>query len=346
MEKTPLSVAKFRLIFFALWTVWAAFQVLVLNWLGFSLQVSLLDSFITNPLLAASCLLVSNNLKYYLPQKEKHWYILVLSFVMSGIWIAVSRWMIILIIKQQSDYFLFLDKSLPIRFGIGFLLLVCMAMFSVVWYTFEEQKADEKRKRETEKITKEAELYKLRQQLQPHFLFNSLNSISALIMIDPEQARTMIQQLSDFLRNTLRKEEQQWISLLEELQYLELYLAIEKIRFGHRLTTIIESDESSRNTKIPNMLLQPIVENAIKFGLYDTTGEIIIRLTATATDQQLIIIVQNPYDPETFHNTQGTGFGLNSVQRRLQLLFGRNDLLFTKTEDDTFTTTVKIPQQL
>lgn len=346
MEKTPLSVSKFRLIFFIVWAVWTAFQAIVLNWLGFSLQTALLDSFVSNPLLAASCFLVSNNLKYYLPQQQKHWYILVLSFVMSALWLAVSRWVLFRIIKQEPGYYLFLDKSLPIRFGIGFLLLACMAMISVAWYTVEDQKASEKRKQETEKITKEAELYKLRQQLQPHFLFNSLNSISALIMIDPEQARTMIQQLSDFLRNTLRKEEQQWISLTEELQYLELYLAIEKVRFGHRLSTVIESDENSRNMKIPNMLLQPIVENAIKFGLYDTTGEIIIRLTTTAMDQQLSVTVQNPFDTETFHNTQGTGFGLNSVQRRLQLLFGRNDLLATRTELDLFITTVKIPQQL
>jgi len=329
-----------------LWILWAAFQVLVLNWLGFSLQVALLDSLITNPLLAATCVLVSNNLKYYLPQRDKHWYILVLSLIMSALCLALTKWMIFLVVKYQPDYFIFFNRSLPIRFGMTFLLIACMAMISVVWYTFEEQKSNEKRKDETEKTTKEAELYKLRQQLQPHFLFNSLNSISALILIDPEQARNMIQQLSDFLRNTLKKDEQQWISLAEELQYLELYLGIEKVRFGHRLSTIIESDESSRHMKIPNMLLQPIVENAIKFGLYDTTGQITIRLSATAKGPQLIITVQNPFDPETFQNTQGTGFGLSSVQRRLQLLFGRNDLLDTKAEHDIFTTTVKIPQQL
>ncbi|MGL1273916.1 histidine kinase, partial [Vibrio parahaemolyticus] len=84
---------------------------------------------------------------------------------------------------------------------------------------------------------------KLRQQLQPHFLFNSLNSISALIISQPEKARHMIQQLSDFLRGTLKKEEQQWNSLQEEMQYLQLYLDIEKVRFGHRLHTNIIMNE-------------------------------------------------------------------------------------------------------
>ncbi len=90
------------------------------------------------------------------------------------------------------------------------------------------------------KSAREAELYKLRQQLQPHLLFNSLNSISALITIQPAQARKMIQQLSDFLRGTLKKEENQWISLEDELQHLQLYLDIEKVRFGHRLNTAIK----------------------------------------------------------------------------------------------------------
>ncbi len=94
-------------------------------------------------------------------------------------------------------------------------------------------------------LAKDAELYKLRQQLQPHFLFNSLNSISALVTSRPEQARKMIQQLSDFLRGTLKKEENQWITLEEELQHLELYLDIEKVRFGHRLHTELVYDARS-----------------------------------------------------------------------------------------------------
>ncbi len=108
-------------------------------------------------------------------------------------------------------------------------------MFSLMWYGQQEYKELANRKTETEQLSKEAELFKLRRQFQPHFLFNSLNSISALIGSDPEKARHMIYQLSDFLRGTLKKDEQQWIALEEEIQYLQLYLEIEKVRFGHRL---------------------------------------------------------------------------------------------------------------
>lgn len=320
-------------------------QVIVLFRSGLTVSISVTDSMVTNSLLAATCVLVSNNLKYYLPQQERYWYIFILSVIMSGICTAISSWLLEFLIKTSAEYSILLTKSLPVRFVIAFLLIACMAMISVVWYTFEEQKENEKRKNETGKLTKEAELYKLRQQLQPHFLFNSLNSISALIVSRPEQARNMIHQLSDFLRSTLKKEEQQWTSLLEEFQYLELYLAIEKVRFGHRLNTIIESDENSRQMKLPNMLLQPVVENAIKFGLYDTMGEVLIRIHAVATGNQLTISVQNPFDRDTALTMQGTGFGLSSVQKRLQLVFARHDLLTTLTEGDVFTTIIKIPQQ-
>jgi LytS/YehU family sensor histidine kinase len=219
-----------------------------------------------------------------------------------------------------------------------------MSSLCLLWFTQKEQKEMDIRKMEAEKLAKEAELFKLRQQMQPHFLFNSLNSISALVGTQPEQARKMINQLSDFLRGTLKKEDQQWVILSDEFQYLELYLDIEKVRFGHRLSTVIYCEEESQLMKLPPMLLQPIVENAIKFGLYDTVGEVTISITAEKRDACLLITVQNPFDPETSHPNKGTGFGLSSVQRRLYLLFARNDLLETVVQNNLFTTIVKIPQ--
>ncbi len=217
-------------------------------------------------------------------------------------------------------------------------------MISILWFNQLEQKEFEERKSDAEKLAREAELFKLRQQLQPHFLFNSLNSINALIGTRPEEARKMVQQLSDFLRGTIKKEETQWVTLKEELQYLQLYLDIEKVRFGNRLTTESHIDENTLPYKLPALLLQPIVENAIKFGLYDTTGETTIRVYATMEDNNLIIKVTNPFDPETSSPKQGAGFGLKSIQRRLYLLFARTDLLTTDAKENIFTTIVKIPQ--
>jgi len=218
-------------------------------------------------------------------------------------------------------------------------------MMSLLWHTQEEQKKLNEHTEEAKQMAKDAELYKLRQQLQPHFLFNSLNSISALTGTQPEKARHMIFQLSEFLRGTLKKDEKQWNSLEEEMQYLELYLEIEKVRFGHRLQTNILCDDEALQLQLPAMILQPVVENAIKFGLYDTTGEVLIKVEAKKSDDSLKVIVENPFDPETAQPLKGTGFGLASIQRRLFLLFARQDLLKTQKEDSRFITTILIPQK-
>ena len=264
--------------------------------------------------------------------------------ILASLWLLVNNWGLDSIILNDPHYTEFLYNSLPIRFFIGLLIIGLMAMVSVVWYTQEDQKETEKRKLEAETLARDAELYNLRQQLQPHFLFNSLNSITALIGSRPEEARKMIHQLSDFLRGTLKKEDQQPVSLIDELEHLQLYLDIEKVRFGHRLSTEISYNEVCKTKLLPPMLLQPIVENAIKFGLYDTTGVVTISIFAECLENELQITVQNPYDPDTTRPKHGTGFGLSGVKRRLHLLFGRTDLLETTSYSHIFTTIVKIPQ--
>lgn len=346
MASIPLSQKKFLFIFIAWWLIWAGMQTWIVYGLGYRFVTCLTDSAISNLLLAAACILISNNLKYYLPRQERFGYLLIMILLTSGAWLLAIKYALPLAIGSENNYEIFLLKSLPVRFGVAFLVTGCMAMISVIWYGFEDQKTSAQRKTEAEQLTKDAELYKLRQQLQPHFLFNSLNSINALIGSRPQEARTMVQQLSDFLRGTLKREEQQWIAMEEELQYLQLYLAIEKVRFGNRLSTVFETEEASLQLKLPAMLLQPLVENAIKFGLYDTIGETVIRISSRIENNMLLITVENPFDQETAQPRRGTGFGLHSIQRRLYLLFARNDLLSTHSGDNLFTTTVKVPQLL
>lgn len=319
-------------------------QAAILLWFGFSIRTSFIDSAISISLLTIACYLISNNLQYYRPEKNRYLLILLYCSILAILWLLLNNWSLQQLISTDPEYTLFLYQSLPIRFFIGLLIIGLMAMISIVWFTQLDQKETEKRKLEAENLAKEAELYNLRQQLQPHFLFNSLNSITALIGSRPEEARKMIHQLSDFLRGTLKKEDQQPVSLLAELEHLELYLDIEKVRFGHRLSTEISYNEACKAKKLPPMLLQPIVENAIKFGLYDTTGVVTISIFAECNENELQITVQNPFDPKTAKPMQGTGFGLSGVKRRLYLLFGRTDLIETKAYQRIFTTIVKIPQ--
>lgn len=344
MTASPFSARRFLIIFSIAWVILIVDHATVLYWFGLSGEAAIADSLISNVLLLLVCLLVMNSLRYYVPRMDQYVNVLAICIVFAVFWLLLSKWILSISLGDYDSYLFFLHRSLAIRVSIAFLVLGIVSMSSIIWFNWQDQRKNEQRKADAEKLAKEAELFKLRQQLQPHFLFNSLNSINALIGISPEEARKMVQQLSDFLRGTIKKEETQWVNLAEELQYLQLYLEIEKVRFGNRLATIIESDEASQQMKLPALLLQPIVENAIKFGLYDTTGETLIAIHTSREGNELQVKVSNPFDPETSSASHGTGFGLKSVQRRLYLLFGRSDLLITGAKENIFTTIVKIPQ--
>lgn len=343
MATSPFSVTRFRIIFSICWLIIFVDHILLLRWFGLSWSLAIVDGAINDALLIFACLLVMMMLHYYLPQKEKYFHLVTWCILITIIVTLLTKVLLKNIYAGNDEYIYFFNRSLWVRASLDFLLLGCVILISVIWYNWQEQAEQEERKQDAEKLSKEAELFKLRQQLQPHFLFNSLNSINALIGSRPQEARKMVQQLSDFLRGTIRKEEHQWVTLKEELQYLQLYLDIEKVRFGHRLSTKIECDASLDELKLPALLLQPIMENAIKFGLYDTVDEIEISLKAAKEENNLVISVANPFDPET-SAPKGTGFGLQSVHRRLYLLFARNDLVSTEAKENIFTTTIKIPQ--
>jgi two-component system LytT family sensor kinase len=191
---------------------------------------------------------------------------------------------------------------------------------------------------------REAELYRLRQQLQPHFLYNSLNSINALILIDPERAQEMVGRLSDFLRLSVRREMQEQTNVADELAYIESYLCIEALRFGDRLNVAIEKlGDGVEVAAVPAFILQPILENAIKFGLYGNIGQVFIKIHIELKEQLLHIKIENPFD-NTAQTPRGTGFGLEGIRRRLQLLYARADLIEIQKSDNIFTTIIQIPQ--
>lgn len=342
MASSLLHTTRFRVAFGAWWWTWATLHFVVLQKGGYSVPVSFFDSLISNTLLGCAGLLVTLTLQYYLPSQNKYTYLLAFCAVLTLLWLAVTRTLLLSLLEEGNEYKYFFSQSLVIRGATGFLVIGCMALISVLWYTLQDQKETDKRRTEADALAKEAELNNLRQQLQPHFLFNSLNSINALVVSQPQKARTMIQQLSEFLRGTLKKDQKAWIPLEEELQHLQLYLEIEKVRFGHRLSALVKNE--TEGARLPVMLLQPVVENAIKFGLYDTTGDITISIEATRTDGHLILQIKNPFDAETSSPKKGAGFGLSSVQRRLYLLFARSDLLQTAISENLFITTIKIPQ--
>jgi two-component system, LytTR family, sensor kinase len=341
-----LSIPKFTLrnygIGLSWWLFCGTFQAIAIRLtFGYNWKISIFDSAITYSVLGLAGYAFFLMLQYYQPRAS---YRLVWTIAEAVICVVIFRWLMYRIAPNESEYLDFMERSLLVRGMIFWLQMALISVLSWFWFYFNEQQEVGRRREATEKMAREAELSTLRQQLQPHFLFNSLNSISALAGTKPEEARRMIQQLSDFLRGTLKKDDHQLVSLSEELQHLQLYLEIEKVRFGHRLKTQISSDENTMSLLLPSLLLQPIVENAIKFGLYDTIGETVITIKANKSENYLVLSVENPFDPVTSKPKQGTGFGLTSIQRRLYLLYARQDLLSTEQADKTFRTIIRIPQ--
>lgn len=239
-------------------------------------------------------------------------------------------------------YYQWLRQSLPIRFIFIWIFNSWIATNVAMRKTLTAQDARFQLQADASVLLKEAELFKLRQQLQPHFLYNSLNSISALIILAPDKAQEMIGKLSDFLRSSVKRESEDVLPITDELNYIQTYLAIESVRFGDRLQIHIEQEQTEGAT-IPPFLLQPILENAIKFGLYGKTGEVSIWIYISLEPGMLRITVSNPYDAD-MQPPKGTGFGLQGISRRLYLLYGRTDLLQTISDGKSFTTTLQIPQ--
>ena len=345
MSKPAIGYNIIKSAYAAWWLLWIGAQAYVLNGMGYTWSVALTDASITQLVLAVAGYAINTSMSFYNPSPKNSLYVLSLSIILAAITVVLQRWLLMQALSDVSGYPAFLDQSLLIRSLFDWLMIAMIAILTWFWVYIMERQENEQRKEDASRLAREAELSNLRMQLQPHFLFNSLNSISALVGSNPDQARTMIQQLSDFLRGTVKKGERQLVNREEELLHLQLYLDIEKIRFGHRLTILVDHKDETLKMKLPSLLLQPIVENAIKFGLYETVGNITIAVAARSENEQLVVEVKNPFDPATAQPRQGTGFGLNSIRRRLYLLYFQNDLLSTRQEEQTFITTIKIPQQ-
>lgn len=343
MAHNPLAQRQNLLYFLLSIVVLAGIQLLGLHeTYSFTFTDTSIDAAISWLLLGVWMLGVVNTLSFYHPEKGRLLIVVILPLLLSWLWLMLSTAGINWLVKSE-EYLTFVEASQFYRFTTAYLLLAAGSGFSLMWYRLGDKEDAQRRKEESERMAREAELYKLRQQLQPHFLFNSLNSINSLIGSRPERARNMVEQLSDFLRSTLKRDEKQLISLREELESLMLYLEIEQVRFGHRLKVETECDEGLQERKIPPLILQPILENAIKFGLYGTTGEVVISMNCKEDGNLLHISISNPFDPDV-QARSGTGFGLKSVKRRLYLLFARTDLLALKPENDKFTVELKIPK--
>jgi len=324
--------------------LWMVFHAWILHhFYGFDWVISAWDSGVFNFTIVSFSVLIGY-LNRYFPKSGEYHITAGAAIVLSYLAEYSSEKVLLPLAAGNNDYIVFLNRSEPIRWMIAFLLISSAGLIYIFYNRWKEVQSMHDREASTQVMVKEAELQKLQLQLQPHFLFNSLNSINALIITQPDKAGKMVQQLSDFLRTTLRRADEQWITIAKEIEYLQLYLSIEKVRFGHRLEVRMNLDEQIELWLIPPLLLQPLVENAIKFGLYGTTGQVVIDISTKREGDSLLIEISNPFD-EDMQPAEGSGFGLTGLRRRLYLLYARNDLLITQVEQNKFLVRLILPEK-
>ena len=180
----------------------AVYAYLIYDVADFNWQIALVDSLICNGILAIACIILSNMLGYYQPKNEKMFSLLLLTAVLTVVVVFFAKYVLNFLFTDSKSYQTFLDATLPFRAIVIFLCLIWCSLANVLWYRLEEQSEMQGRLLATQNLAKEAELNKLRHQLQPHFLFNSLNSVYALTIVNPTEAGTMITKLASFLRGT------------------------------------------------------------------------------------------------------------------------------------------------
>lgn len=236
-----------------------------------------------------------------------------------------------------------LGPELPLLFSTGVLGYLLSVASHYVLLALEASRAAERREAEARLLAGEAELRALKAQINPHFLYNSLNSISALTSVDPARARHMCILLSDFLRSTLGMGERESIRLGEEFELLRRYLAIEKVRFGARLEVEESIAEDCVNEPVPPLLLQPLVENAVVHGIANVIEKGELRLRAErAPAGEVVITIENSFDPEA-PPARRNGFGQANVRKRLYSRYGGHATLRASSDRHRYRVEITIP---
>ncbi len=348
MSNPILERIKHVYIYLIVWIIIAVIQALLIIYASdVQVYVAITDSLVFNILYAFLAVTIWYPIRYSNPEGRLSvrialTYIIVGVVVVTG-WLYLGYMILRITLVNHETYFQFLNDSFVARLATGILYYgVTLLIYHLFIYS-KELEAKKLNEANLNLLVKESELNVLRSQLNPHFLFNSLNSISSLTISDPDTAREMIIKLSEFLRYALKHGEREKTKLAEELKNIELYLQIEKIRFGEKLVFEKEVDGECEQGLIPNMILQPLFENAVKHGVYESTEPITIRMICKAESSRMQIEISNNFDPKQV-SRKGAGIGLKNVRNRLLLIYGRDDLVHFDKSGNVFKVQLIIPQ--
>ncbi len=235
-------------------------------------------------------------------------------------------------------FYLRVRAQAPMLFGVGVLLYAIAVIGHYAWIAIEDS-------RQAALLAREAELRALKAQINPHFLFNSLNSISALTTVDPSRARDMCLRLSDFLRSTLGLGQKESIPWPEELALARTYLEVEQVRFGKRLQVEYDVAPECERCLVPPLVLQPLVENAVKHGIATMVEGGVIRIQARAGNDLLRVVIENDFDPDA-PIPRRSGLGLKNVRERIEARYGKSGQFTSRSENNRFRVELLLPTEI
>jgi len=327
--------------FFGSLALWCfAFVVTVLVFhkgLGLSDTWSVIDAFISVTIYAAFSLSFKFQARFVEFQRNNLPSFLISHFIaallVSGLWISITK-IILFWLIQNNFYQTFFLESIVIRLVIGMTIYFLITAFNYLFLYYDNYKEKVEAEVSLKNLLTETELKNLKFQINPHFIFNSLNSIAALTHISSEKAGSMTIKLAEFLRSTLANTKP--YSLLEdELKNCRMYVEIEKIRFGDRFIFEEHIDESLLKEEIPSMILQPLFENAIKYGVYETVEQVQLLFSAQKIPGYIKIIVENDFDTGG-EKHKGEGIGLTNISKRMKIIYDQDDLIKIEREKNVF----------
>lgn len=252
---------------------------------------------------------------------------------------VLISFMNITISEAYLDFQPFIIKSIIIRV-FDIIIIGLILKIIEVYQTIHKQKL---KMISLENQLHISQLETLRNQLDPHFLFNTLHTLNTLIGYDDKKARSMVIKVTNLLRKILEKREQQLITFEEELDYFKNYLEIEEERFYDRLEVIVNVEDETREIMVPTLMLQPLIENAFKHGIAQLEGKGIIKLDAFIKDSVFTISLSNDIPAHKLSSASiSTNMGIQNLDNRLQQVYGKDYTLNTKKDEDNFVVTINI----
>lgn len=273
------------------------------------------------------------------------WLSLVLSLLLMAAGWVFASWGLLLWLLPHEAYLRFLQSALLFRLAMAVLLFgfITLVYLLISYYQNYQERINEENKLRAS--FRDVQLSFLQSQINPHFLFNALNGVNSLIMSDPDKAQEMIAELSDMLRYNLKQSHNHFHDLPDEIQNMERYLAIEKIRYGQRLQYEIHYEQTAASARIPALIILPLLENAVKFSLHQSTGKAEINCHLALKNNLLHLSMSNTFDASA-DDIYGTGTGLKNLAQRLELLYGRGSLMQHEIKGNLFIVKMQIPQYI